>query len=185
MGVNTSRLHPDSRGELQALIHRIDQHDAEPSLSEYKSLRLDGRLDARERVAFADDGSIVGYGQAAWHRGPNGHGHWAAEIAVAPEHRSGEVPKVLIESLRDESGSTPMTLWARASYVADAARAAGWQANRVLLEMRTTLPTGCEIATLDGFTVATFRIGADEGPWLRAKQRRLCRPPRERVDDKT
>ncbi len=168
LGVTTSRLHPDSRGELQELIQRSDRHDAEPSLSEYKSLRLDGRLDARERVAFADDGSIVGYGQAAWHRGPTDHGHWAAEIVVAPEHRRGPVARVLIESLREESGQTPITLWARAPYVAAAARAAGWQPKRVLLEMRTSLPIGCEDSTLEDFKVATFRVGADEGAWLNA-----------------
>ena len=169
MGVTTSRLHPDLRGELREMLRSVDRRDGEAALSEYKEMRLDGGLDARERVAFGDDGSIVGYGQAAWHRGSSDdQGHWAVEIVVDPAYRELPVASELIDSLRAEAGDARMTLWARFPYVAEAARAAGWRRWRELLEMRRSLPIECLDTSHAGFALATFRMGVDERDWLKA-----------------
>ncbi|MDJ0954202.1 MAG: mycothiol synthase [Acidimicrobiia bacterium] len=169
MTVTTSRLHPDLRGQLREFMRAVETSDGEPALSEYKAMRIEGGLDAREHVAHADNGSIVGYAQAAWHRGLGGdEGHWAVEVVVAPQHRGRGVAQQLVESLHREAGDAPMTLWARAGYVADAARKAGWHHQRELLEMRRSLPFDCPLASFTGLTLTTFRLGVDEGAWLKA-----------------
>ncbi len=169
MGLTTSRLHPDLRGDLRELLKSVGEQDGEAPLSEYKEMRIDGRLDARERVAFADDGSLVGYGQAAWHRGSSTEpGHWAVEIVVDSTFRGTGVGRHLIESLRRESGGAEMTLWARLPYVVEAARSAGWYRFRELLEMRRSLPIACLDTAMDGLTLTTFSMGVDEAAWLAA-----------------
>ena len=138
-------------------------------LSEFKMLRLDGGLDSRERVAVADDGSLVGYGQAAWHR-PSGAspGHWAVEIVIAPNWRDQGIGCELIESLWQDADGAELILWARAPYVVDAARGAGWEKERELVEMRRNLPIDCLEVSLGGFEVRPFRVGVDEREWLEA-----------------
>lgn len=169
MDVTTSRLHPDLRVDTRSFIASVDRHDREPSLSEYKGMRLDGRLDARERVAFDDDGSLIGYGQAAWHRSAaESGGHWAIEIVVEPRLRESSVARELIDSLLDDAGEADTVLWARAPYVADAARSAGWVRERELLEMRRSLPIDCLDTSMEGFQLTTFRMGVDERDWLEA-----------------
>ncbi len=169
MGVTTSRLHPDQRNELVSFLAAVRSIDGETALSEYKEMRLDGRFDSRERVALTDDGSLIGYGQAAWHKGAEDEGgHWAFEIAVHPEHRSGHVTAELIESLREEAGDVELTLWARAPYVGSAARSAGWRLQRQLMEMRRPLPMDCAEIKDGSVSVTTFRVGLDEPAWLAA-----------------
>ena len=169
MGITTSRLHPDLRAELLRFVLAVELLDGEKPLSEYKDMRVAGGLDARERVAFATDGSLVGYGQAAWHRAGNDHeGHWAIEIVVHPDFRTNEVAEQLIESLREESPDVDLTLWARSSYVAEAARTVGWRRRRELVEMERPLPIECLDARLDHVKVTTFRMGVDEAAWLAA-----------------
>lgn len=169
MGVTTSRFHPDQRGELQHLVQVVAKHDGEQALSEYKDMRLDGGLDAREQVAIGPGGELVGYGQAAWHRGTvENPGHWAVEIVVEPTRRHLPIAGELLEALRLESRDAAVTLWARAPYVAEAARVAGWRRARELLEMRRALPIECLDVSFDGFDVSTFRMGVDERAWLLA-----------------
>ena len=151
------------------MIRAVEIADREPSLSEYKSMRIDGRLDAREHIARSADGRIIGYAQAAWHRGIVGDdGHWAVEIVVVPEHRDTQVPLDLIESIRSEAGDSDITLWARADYIANAARSSGWSRHRELWEMRRPLPSACPQFGLTDFELTTFRMGVDEKAWLDA-----------------
>ncbi len=169
MDVTTSRLHPDLRVELRSFLDAVNRTDGEPALSEYKEMRLDGRLDARERIAFNDDGDLVGYAQAAWHRSSTDtEGHWAVEIVVDPRFRDNAVARDLIDSLLEEAGDGELVLWARASYVAEAARSAGWVRERELLEMRRPLPIECLDKSMPGFNLTTFRMGVDEREWLKA-----------------
>jgi mycothiol synthase len=165
----TSRLQPELRSQVRALLDEIERVDGEAPLSENKTMRLDGCLDAREYVASDDDGTVLGYGQAAWHRGPGAEaGHWALEVAVAPEYRSAGVTAQLIEMIRGDIGAADMTLWARTGFAADAAAAAGWIVQRTLWEMQCALPVGDLGDTALGLRLATFRMGADENAWLEA-----------------
>ena len=169
MSVSTSRLHPDSRLELRAFVQRVQGHDSEAPLSEYKEMRLAGNIDIRERVAYGEDGSLVGYGQAAWHRGGGDvDGHWAIEIVVRPDLRDATVAGELIESLRLEFDGAEVILWARSPYVASAARATGWRRQRELLGMERSLPIDCLEQSIDDTIVSTFRMGVDEAAWLEA-----------------
>jgi mycothiol synthase len=169
MGVTTTPLHPDWRSRVLAFIGSVAARDGVSPLSEYKEMRLDGGLDARERIAMTEEESLVGYGQAAWHRGAGGNkGHWAVEVVVDQAHREGAVARELIDSLRLDAEGASMTLWARAPYVARAAGEAGWQQQRELLEMGRSLPIDCLDLSLEGFEVATFRVGVDERAWLSA-----------------
>ena len=169
MDVTTSRFHPDQRVALRGFIAATSAHDGEPALSEYKEMRLDGGIDAREVVSLDGGGKVVGYGQAAWHRATEGgEGHWALEVVVDPTYRDSDLVAELIDELRREAAAGRITLWARSAYVAGAARASGWKPSRRLLEMRRALPIDCAPAGLSGFTLTTFRMGVDEQKWLSA-----------------
>ena len=166
----TAQLGADRRTEVLELIDSISRADGIAPLSEYKAMRLDSRLDAREQIAVLGDGSVVGYAQAAWHRGsePAGDGHWAIEVAVAPQHRDGAITGDLIESLRVDVDGKGAVLWARIGYVADAAAGRGWELWRVLWEMRRRLPVENLDLAVSGFRLASFRMGIDETAWLEA-----------------
>ena len=154
---------------MRALLDDIEHAEGAPPLSENKTMRLDGRLDTREYVAAEDDGTVLGYGQAAWHRGAEDEaGHWALEVAVASDRRDGDVTGQLIETIRADIDAAAMTLWARSDYVAEAAAAAGWSAQRTLWEMKRSLPIAGLENIPSGFRLATFRMGADENAWLEA-----------------
>ena len=169
MGITTTRFHPDQRGEVQRFVRFVSSHEGEPALSEYKEMRLDGRVDAREQVVLGPNGEVVGYGQAAWHRGTGATpGHWAVEVAVHPDFRDTAAARELIEAFRLGSDDAGVTLWARSSYVADAARSIGWRRDRELLEMRRSLPIDCLDASFTGFNLSTFRMGVDEAAWVEA-----------------
>ncbi len=169
MDATTSRFHPDQRAAVNDFVGLIARQDGESPLSENKEMRLDGGLDTREMVSVDGAGRIVGYGQAAWHRGgTGGDGHWALEVVVAPTLRESSVPAQLIDGLRAETGGDDITLWARSGYVADAARATGWRSRRRLLEMRRELPIDCLPTGSTEFAVTAFRMGVDEAAWLEA-----------------
>lgn len=167
---STAQLRSDQRPVVLDLIESINRADGIEPLSEYKAMRLDGRLDAREQVAVLGDGSVIGYAQAAWHRGsaPERDGHWAMEVAVAPPHRSGAVAGDLIDSLRHDLAPSGLALWSRADYVARAALSRGWEKWRVLWEMGCRLPIPGLDLTVQGFRLASFRMGIDEVQWLEA-----------------
>lgn len=169
MSISTTRLRPEFRDQVRALIDEAERADGVSPLSENKAMRIEGRLDAREHMACDAAGTVLGYGQAAWHRGAaDESGHWAIEVVVAPVHRDSEVTAKLIDGLSQDLGEAAITLWARADYVAAAATAAGWTQQRTLWEMQRSLPIpGMERAGSD-FQIETFRMGADENAWLEA-----------------
>lgn len=169
MTTSTEQLHPDRRAELKSFISRIEDIDGAPPLSEYKVFRLDGEIGARERVSVNPAGEIVGYGQAAWHRGNDETGgHWAIEVVTHPSLRGTRITAELIESLRVEAADADMTLWARQDYVAAAAATGGWQKQRELWEMRRGLPIRNSVELVTGFELQAFRMGVDEAAWLEA-----------------
>ena len=167
MGYTTVQLGSNRRDEVLTLIEALRHAEAVAPLSEYKAMRLEGRLDVRERVVLDDRGVLVGYGQAAWHRGSAGViGHWAMEIAIAVEHRSPEVTADLIESLRQDVADSALVLWSRSEYVSEAALSRGWEIKRTLLELRRSLPVPDIDTSLPGVQLTSFRMGMDEAAWL-------------------
>ena len=161
MRIATERLHPDRRAELQRLISSVEQSDGALPLSENKAMRIEGAIDTRERIAIAEDGSLIGYGQAAWHRGDTDvSGYWALEgssCGAFPLRRDSRWIGWI--SLRVETGSADTTLWARVEYVSAAAVASGWRQDRVLWEMRRPLPIADLAATFVGFEFDNLRNG--------------------------
>ena len=169
LGYTIVQLGSNRRNEVLALIESLRVADGTAPLSEYKTMRLDGRLDVRERAVLDDQDSMVAYGQAAWHRGSGENaGHWAIEVAVAPEHRNAQATGDLIESLRRDVAGGTVVLWSRSEYVAEAAVARGWEHRRTLLEMRRALPVPGLDASLPNVRLASFRMGMDETAWLEA-----------------
>jgi mycothiol synthase len=170
LGYTTVQLGRNRREEVLALIESLCVAEASAPLSEYKTMRLEGRLDVRERVVLDATGCIVGYGQAAWHRGSGATaGHWAMEIAVAVEHRIPQVTGDLIDSLHREVADSAAVLWSRRDYVTAAARSRGWEIRRTLWEMRRSLPVpDLDTALPADVRLASFRMGMDESVWLDA-----------------
>lgn len=170
LGYTTVQLGLNRREEVLALIESLRVAENGAPLSEYKTMRLDGRLDVRERVVLDAAGSVVGYGQAAWHRGSAATaGHWALEVAVAVEHRSPRTTGDLIEALRQDVSDSPVVLWSRSDYVSAAALTRGWEIRRTLWEMRRSLPVPDLNTSLPGgVRLASFRMGMDESAWLEA-----------------
>ena len=165
----TSKLDDDAHRLVQAFLASVAASDGEPPLSEYKEMHLGLRRGVTEIMAVDEDGSVAGYGQAAWHRGvSDGDGHWAIEIVISPEQREGRLARKVLEALVDAVGSDPMTLWARVGYVAEMAEAAGWHRSRRLLRMTRSLPAPCSDDRMVGFSYSTFRPGVDEEAWLEA-----------------
>lgn len=163
------QLRPENRDEVLALIEDVRVFDSGPPLSEYKAMRLDGRLDARERVVIDSQGSVVGYGQAAWHRGSAQiPGHWAIEIAMARHHRNLQVTGELIRSLSQDVAGAPLVLWSRSEYVSEAAATLGWERERTLWEMHRPLPIPDLDTSLPDVRLSPFRMGMDETAWLEA-----------------
>jgi mycothiol synthase len=151
--------------------------DGEAPLSEYKQVRLDGVRGAIERVAWDAEDVIAGYAQAAWHRGGgDDEGHWAIEMCVAPDHRAGSLPGVLLDEVVAAVGDTAVTLWAPSPYAVTAAQATGWRRFRLLLRLTCRLPVdGCRDDTR--FTLTTFRPGIDEQVWLNANNEAFAGHP--------
>ncbi|MDJ0496836.1 MAG: mycothiol synthase [Acidimicrobiia bacterium] len=167
LGYTMVQLRPESRNEMLALIEEVRVVDETPPLSEYKAMRLEGRLDARERVALDAKGSVVGYGQAAWHRGSGEFtGHWALEVTMAPGHRNPQVTGELITSLSQDVAGTALVLWSRSEYVSEAAETLGWKRGRTLWEMRRPLPVLDLDTSLPDVQLTSFRMGMDEAAWL-------------------
>jgi mycothiol synthase len=133
-------------------------------------MRLGGSIDIREVTEVDAGGRVVGYGQAAWHRGSKDTtGHWAIEIVAAPEWRDRAATTALLEAVTTEIvNSAGAQLWARADYVTDAARALQWSESRKLLQMRRPLPLATVGAVPEWLTIAPFRMSVDEGAWLEA-----------------
>jgi mycothiol synthase len=167
VATTTARLHPDQRPELLELIRAVESVDGTPPLSEYKTMRLGGGLDVREHILLDESGSIVGYGQAAWHGANEAGGHWAIEVAADGGHREVADVLSLIDSVRLDLEGASATIWARSGYAGVAARAGGWQEQRLLLEMRRSLPIENLTTDLGDARITTFRVGVDEGAWLK------------------
>jgi mycothiol synthase len=166
------------RGRVTGFLDAIGSADGQPPLSEYKMLRLDGSRGTVEQLLVTGDGSIVGYGQAAWHRPAGGSGgHWAVEVVVAPDHRSGPAAATLIGALEKRLDGSPITLWAHTPYVATAAGEAGWLPNRLLTRMSRRLPVRCRHEVPDGLSISTFRPGIDEWAWLSANNLAFAEHP--------
>ena len=169
LGYELVQLRSNRRAEVLALIEALREVEATAPLSEYKTMRLEGRLDVRERAVLDDQGLLVGYGQAAWHRGSGEvAGHWAMEVVVAPEHRNPQLTGDLIESLRRDVADNLVVLWSRSEYVSEAALSRRWESNRTLLEMRRSLPVPGLDSSIPGMRLTSFRMGMDEAAWLEA-----------------
>jgi mycothiol synthase len=163
------RLRADQREQLHALIAGVEAAVGRSPLSENKVMRLEGGLDSREVVVVDEDGRLVGYGQAAWHRGAGEtRGHWALEVVVESQSRHGDIVERLIEDLREEVGDDDSTLWSRSAYVSEAAASGGWSRQRVLWEMHAKLPVAPVESVDIGFRFDTFGVGIDEEAWLEA-----------------
>lgn len=164
-----TQLRHESRNEVLALIEEVRVVDSAPPLSEYKTMRLGDSLDVRERAVFDGQGSLVGYGQAAWHRGSGKiTGHWAIEVTIAPDHRNPRVTGGLIRSLSQDVSGTALVLWSRSDYVTEAAVTLGWDRRRILWEMRRPLPVPDLDTSVPDVRLAPFRMGIDEAAWLEA-----------------
>ena len=99
---------PYDEPTVTRLLKAVTQADGHPPFSEHK-LESFGRTQSSVG-AWSDETGMCVVGIAAFHEVG---GHWAVEIAVAPEQRGPRMEEVAIRVATDlVAGSVPHTVWA-------------------------------------------------------------------------
>lgn len=156
---------PTDRVAIEALFRTAERRHHREALSEHKALRI-GSSEVIDVVA-TDDGTVVGYGQAAWHGG-RGQPHWAVEV-VAVVDDDGETWSALATRLLAVVPSAKIGyLWVTSEDDLLHAFAMGYVSDRSLYEMRRALPMGdrAAIGVPADIELRPFRRGRDEQSWL-------------------
>jgi mycothiol synthase len=167
-----ARLSPAETEAVRRLVTAATNADGVSPLSEHVMLHLRYGGDERVRNLLAWDGdALIGYAHLDVTdevAGPS------AELVVHPEHRGRGAGLQLVHGLVADSPDGRLRLWAHGQHPGAAALAdrAGFVRARALWQMRRSLLAPLpDVPLLDGVTVRTFRIGADEEAWTELNNR--------------
>ena len=135
-------------------------------------------LAGRDRGVFDDSGDA--YAHLARHH----EDEWSIELVVRPD-ATADLDALLVDALDvvAADGGGHVTYWVHGTETdpdADGrATAAGFVAERDLLQMRVHLPLVDPARWPDGTTVRTFRIGEDEAAWVPVNNRAFAGHPEQ------
>jgi mycothiol synthase len=155
---------------VRSLLDRIERFDGREALSEHKASRVEGEPSVLAVVGTSTTGLVV-YAQAAWHHPPRpaGNGHWAAEIAVAPEaRRPGIWASAVIELMNRVPRSAPRLVWSWDESMDRDLADMGCEEVRRLHLLARPLPIGQPAVFPDAVSLSGFTVGTDEERWLEA-----------------
>ncbi|ANS79989.1 Acetyl-CoA:Cys-GlcN-Ins acetyltransferase, mycothiol synthase MshD [Serinicoccus hydrothermalis] len=173
-------------GDVLALAVRAARHDGVRPLSEQTVLqarRLPEQADSHEsgtHLVLRTDGGVAGYG----HVDLSDPDAPSAEIVVDPEHRRRGLGGTLLDHVLRRWPQ--VRLWshgdlqdARTLYGSRGLRVVRelWQMSRPLAGEWSDLPAEVELP--DGFEVRTYRVGADDEPWLALNARAFADHPEQ------
>ncbi len=154
-------MHPVPYEELAVtdLVRTVTQTDGHPPFSGYKVESI-GRDRARTG-SWSDDTTLCVIGIAALHE-PTGH--WAVEIAVAPDHRG---PNREESAIRLSAALVPddaaYTVWAFRDEQVAAARRLGYREIRAVSRMTGPIPT---VTTSEGPSMPIGTMKSLDGPGI-------------------
>lgn len=127
---------PYDEPTVTRLLKSVTQADGHPPFSEHKLESFGGTQSSVG--AWSDETGMCVVGIAAFHEVG---GHWAVEIAVAPEQRGPRMEEVAIRVATDlVPGSVPHTVWAFRTGQIEAARRLGYHEIRAVLRMTGPIP---------------------------------------------
>ena len=138
-------MHPVPIDEpvVTRLVEMITQTDGRPPFSEHKRKSMSG--DRSRAGAWSDTIGLCVVGVAAFHEA---NGHWAVEIAVAPDRRD---PRMEEAAIRVVTGlvtdTADHTIWAFRTDQIEAAMRLGYREIRSVLRMAGPIPEETDSAT--------------------------------------
>ncbi len=134
--VGEVHLVPYEESAVARLLKRVTQADGHPPLSGHK---LESIGDDRSRTgAWSDETGMCVVGVAALHEAS---GHWAVEIAVAPEQRGPRMEEVAVRLATSLAPDTAVhTVWAFRTDQIEAIERLGYQEIRAMIRMAGPTP---------------------------------------------
>jgi mycothiol synthase len=162
-----------------SLLHRITDFDGHEALSEHKATHI-GEEAQSVAVVGTRGARLVAYAHGAWHAPPNvrSEGHWAVEVALAPEARHAGSWLEAVESVVALVPQPPGALvWAWREAMADELAAAGYQEVRNLHVLERQLPLGLAPEFPPAVDVRPFVTERDEGAWVEANNEAFAGHP--------
>ena len=174
-----ARVPDDLVAPLVALLDRVTDHDGLRPLSEHVWLHLRRGGDDRGQHLIARNpvGHLVGYAHLDVTDGVEGA---SAELAVDPAERRHGLGRLLLEELIALTPDGRLRLWAHGEQAgaAELASSMGFARARVLWQMRRSLYAPLPRPILPpGVEVRPFRVGVDEGAWLRVNAQAFASLP--------
>jgi mycothiol synthase len=127
---------PYDEPTVTLLLKAVAQADGHPPFSDHKLASFGSTQSSVG--AWSDERSMCVVGIAAFHEAG---GHWAVEIAVAPEQRGPRMEEVAIRVATDlVPRSVPHTVWAFRTGQIEAAKGLGYHEIRAVLRMTGLIP---------------------------------------------
>ncbi|MCJ7780009.1 MAG: GNAT family N-acetyltransferase, partial [Acidimicrobiia bacterium] len=122
------------------LLKAVTEADGHPPFSEHKLESFESKQSSVG--AWSDETGMCVVGIAAFHEAG---GHWAVEIAVAPERRGPRMEDGAIRVATDlVPSSVPHTVWAFRTAQIEAAKRLGYHEIRAVLRMTGLIPEGID-----------------------------------------
>ena len=165
---------------VHTLADTVEQRDGVGPLGDETWAGLGGRSEHEDVGLFvaAPSGDLCIYGHLAHHH----ELEWSFELAQidAPDQAAQELARRALE-LVAEAGGGHVTMWVHGITAGDDefARAAGFVAERDLLQLRAPLPLRTPARWPAGITVRTYRPGVDDDAWVAVNNRAFAGHPEQ------
>ena len=150
-----------------ALQHRAGVVDGVEAFTEYKAVSI---ANGRGHTVVSGDPAerLDAAAHAAWHHGDGDAApHWAIELVVDPEQRTGQLWAAALRAIAARIPTDEHhVVWSRSLEFEAVAAAMGYRPARRLATMEVPLPIDAEADLPDGVRLAGFVVGRDAAEWL-------------------